>query len=174
MNWIRLILVLLICISPLSSANAGNETADGKLILSKRIWSPIFATIDFDKEKHRVSMTKPEFQTVNEMFYRAYAEYLDQPELVVQQKMYGTSVGKKIAENMVRSLFDLQPFTLTYDKFSQKEKDEWETFSRENYTQVKAIENKMKGLVNSYKVESLRKKLPRLTTRSEKYSNAEA
>ena len=160
MNWIRQILVLLIFISPLCSAQAGNESVDGKLILSKKIWSPIFATIDFDKERHRVPMTKSEYQTVNEIFYRAYAEYLDGPELVVQQKMYGTSVGKKIAENMVRALFGLQPFTLTYDKFSQKEKDEWEDFSKENYTQVKAIENKMKGFGQFIQSRIARKKTP--------------
>ena len=119
--------------------------ADGKLILSKKIWSPIFATIDFNKESQRLPMTTPESQRVNELFYRAYAEYLDESELMVLEKMYRTSVGKKIAENMVRTLFGLQPFTLTYDKFSKKDKDEWELFSRENYTQIKLIENKMKG-----------------------------
>ena len=157
---VRLILVLFICVSPLCSAHAGNEVADGKLTISKKIWSPIFATIDFDKEKHPVPMTKSEFQTVNEIFYRAYAEYLDEPELVVQEKMYKTSVGRKIAENMIRALFGLQPFTLTYDKFSQKEKDEWETFSRENFVQVKAIENKMKGFGQFIQSRIAQKKTP--------------
>lgn len=130
-------------------AQADNDTAGGsvdrKLTISRNIWSHIFATIDFDKEGQRLPMTKPDFQRVNESFYRAYAEYLDEPELLVHERMYKTRIGSRIAENMLRTLLGLQSFTLTYEAFSEKDKEEWESFSRENYAQIKITEHKMKG-----------------------------
>ncbi len=164
MSWIRQILIFFICLFAACLAQAANDPAgeslDEKLILSKKIWSPIFVSIDLEKDSQRLPMTKQGFQRVNELFYRAYADYLDEPELMVQEKMYRTGIGKKIAENMIRTLFGLQPLNLTYDSFSKKEKDEWELFSRENYTQMKQIENRMKGFTQFIQIRFAQKKPP--------------
>lgn len=147
MNWTKLPIFLAFCIVVClaHAANDPDAAVERKLAISKRVWSPVFSTIDFGKEGQRLPIGEADFQRVNEAFYRAYAEYLDEPELVMQEKMYQTAIGKRIANNMIRTLFGLQPFTLTYDSFSTPEKNEWEAFSRDNITQIRLLENKMKG-----------------------------
>jgi hypothetical protein len=165
MKWRGALLILLVCVSASCFAQdavgPAREAEDAKFVISKRTWSPIFATISLDEGMLGRPVKQEDLQGVNERFYSVYAEYLDEPELLLQEIIYRTAVGKKIGESMVRALFGLQPFTLKYGDFSRREQGEWESFVQENYVQFKQLENKMKGFPEFVRSRLTPKEAPR-------------
>jgi hypothetical protein len=149
MNAMRLLSIIFFTLSSLlvsqfSMADSPTNFDKDKLAIAKQIWEPIFSVTQKDTN---LQVSHEQFLKINNLYYEAYAEFLNNEELTVVKKMYATSVGNKIAVNMARSLFQLEPFTLTYEDLSSKEKAEWEIFSKENYNQIKSLEEKMKGFI---------------------------
>jgi len=146
MNAMRLLLIIFLTISSLlvSQFSVADLPVNDKLALAKQIWEPIFTVTQKDTN---LQVSQEQFSKINNLYYEAYSEFLNKEELAVLKRMYNTSVGNKIAVNMARSLFQLEPFTLTYEDLSSKEKEEWEIFSKENLDQIKSLEEKMKGFI---------------------------
>ncbi len=146
-NKLITIFVLLssICFSHSALSISSTDVDTEKMAIAKQVWEPIFSTINFETEGSRLPFTQEIFLKTNKLFYEAYSEFLTKPELLLMQRMFATSVGNRIAINMMRTQYGLQPFRFSYDDFSAMEKEEWEKYSRDNHKQQKLLEHKMNG-----------------------------
>lgn len=125
-------------------ADSRVDSYENRLAITRQIWGPIFSVIQNDTG---LQVSSEQFLKVTSLYYEAFAEFLKNEEIMVMKEMYATSVGKKIAVNTARSIFQLEPFALTLDGFSSDEKAEWAAFAKENYGKVQSIKERMTGFI---------------------------
>lgn len=144
----RVLLLLMFGIAQL--VQASTSALDDRLTIARRIWEPVFTSARVDREARRPPMSREQlqqFEQVNAFFYRANAEFLDEPELLLMEKFIRTRIGSDIARAQFEAVIGGRPFTKTYKDYADDERLEFDTFANANAEPFRRLMQKMSGFV---------------------------